>query len=344
MLDDRRYKIIKFVSAVVLLLTFSCAHATIIYGHRGARGLMPENTIPGYEYSLKQGIKYVDIDIAMTKDGVLVAQHDLTLNPDLTRDAKGRWIKRLPIIKEMTLHQLQRYDVGTIKPNTKYATLFSHQKSLDHIKIPTLKAVIDYIKKEAGESVHFQIEIKTDPANPAISVTPKKIVYALNNLLIEEHISSRTKVQAFDWQCLLLLQAINKEVSTAFLTSLEEEETMRNPNPRIAGLWTGGFLLKNYSSLPEMIKSLGGTWWDAQDTELNQKNIAQAHQLGLKVAAWSWSERTGKDIDLPLINKLIALHVDGIITDRPDLLVKGVELNGIQFKKQSHKHSHHHIF
>ena len=309
----------KYIVSGLLWLGFTSGNATIIYGHRGARGLMPENSLPGFEMALKQGVDYVDLDIAMTKDGVLVVQHDLILNPDLTRDAKGTWVIRPLIVKNMTLNQIQTYDVGKIKPNTAYAKLFRHQKSVEKTKISTLKEVIEYVKKEAGNRVGFQIEIKTDPTAPNISVSSEQIVAALDQLIREEQIVSRTKVQAFDWQSLLLLQKLNKDVITGYLTSLEQEKSMKNPDPRIAGKWTGGFLLKNYSSLPQMIQSLGGDWWDAQDIEINQKNLEEAHRQGLKVAAWSWPERTGKEVDRVLINRLIALKVDGIITDRPDL-------------------------
>jgi len=314
--------------SVLLFFILQCwyvnAYSLIICGHRGARGLAPENTLPAYQAAIKQGVDYVDLDVAMTKDGVLVVQHDLTLNPDLTRDAKGHWIKNNNVIvKNLTLKQLQTYDVGRINPTTHYATLFPSQKSVNNTRIPTLQQVIHYVKKIAGNHVGFQIEIKTDPTRPDQSVSPEKMAVALEKIMIQEQIVHRTKVQAYDWRCLFLLQKMNPNIITAYITDLDQEKIMRNPDPSIAGLWTGGALLKNYhNSLPKMIKALGGTFWDAQDMELTKKQVLQAHRLGLKVATWSWPERTGKEVDVPLIKKLIAMHVDEVITDRPDIIMR----------------------
>src|SRR5512135_2602502 len=82
-----------------------------IYAHRAGRGLMPEQTLPAYVFALRLGVDYVDMDIGMTKDGVLVITHDLTLNPDLTRDQNGRWITDQIPIRSLTLRELQKYDV-----------------------------------------------------------------------------------------------------------------------------------------------------------------------------------------------------------------------------------------
>jgi glycerophosphoryl diester phosphodiesterase len=315
------------VKAVRIMMFFGvcfswCVYGTTVYGHRGARGLAPENTLPAYEVALAHHVDYVDLDVTMTKDGELVVQHDLTLNPDLTRDEKGRWVKSSIVVKELTLKQLQTYDVGKINPKTPYASLFKAQKSIDKTPIPTLRDVIRYVKEHADSRVGFQIELKTDPTKPEHSVASDKIVKALAQLIREEDVVSRTKVQAYDWQCLLMLQKLNPAIPTAYITDSEQEKVMRDHNPVIAGQWSAGFLLKNYhNSIPEMIHALGGTYWDAEDTELTSEKIAEAHRLGLKVSAWSWPEKVGKDVDIKLIKKLIAMHVDGIITDRPDVVM-----------------------
>jgi len=297
-------------------------HSITIYGHRGARGLAPENTLPAYKVALMQGVDYVDLDVAMTKDGVVVVQHDLTLNPDLTRDSTGNWIKNDElVVKNLTLKQLQTYDVGKIKPKTDYAALFPAQIPVNHTRIPTLRQVIHYVKSIAGDSVGFQIEIKTDPTQPNLSVTPQKIVLALEKIIKEEGIVNRTKIQAFDWRCLLLLQKINPKIKTAYITDINLEKTMLNTDPSIAGQWSAGKLLKDYhSSIPEMINTLGGKSWDAQDIQMTSEKVKEAHRLGLKIDVWSSPSYSGKDVDVVLIKKLIAMHVDGIITDRPDIV------------------------
>ena len=113
---------------LVLALALAAApvHALDLQGHRGARGLLPENTLPSFQRALELGVTTLELDIAITKDGVLVIHHDPTLNPDITRDASGRFLEqRGPAINSLTWAQLQTYDVGRIKPGTDYARQFS---------------------------------------------------------------------------------------------------------------------------------------------------------------------------------------------------------------------------
>lgn len=298
------------------------ASALDLYGHRGARGLSPENTLPAYRTALAVGVDYVDMDVGMTKDAVVVVQHNVALNPDITRDKKGHWIKKNNLfIKNLTFKQLQTYDVGRIKPGTEYSQLFPSQWPVDGTHIPSLKQVIDYVKKVAGNQVGFQIEIKTDPSKPNATVSPKKLATALAQIIEQEGILDRVQVQAFDWRCLLALQKINPNIPTEYLTDKNGEAKMRSKDPKVAGLWTAGRLLKNYdNSIPKMIAALGGQFWGPQDIELTLQRVKAAHQLGLKVVAWTWPKQTGQEIDVPITEQLMTMGVDGIITDRPDIV------------------------
>jgi glycerophosphoryl diester phosphodiesterase len=208
-----------------------------IYGHRGARGLMPEQTLPAYVAVLRLGVDYVDMDVGMTKDGVLVITHDLTLNPDLTRDENGRWITdRIPI-KSLTLRELQKYDVGRLKPGTKYGSYFPYQRPVDHTPIPTLREVVRLVKKIAGDKVGFQIEIKTDPTQPELTASPKEFAQALHQLIAEEGIANRTEVQAFDWRCLIDLSRLSGTIKTAYLSD-HTTEMMNDTEKRDLDCWS----------------------------------------------------------------------------------------------------------
>ncbi|OGT46899.1 MAG: hypothetical protein A3E83_08980 [Gammaproteobacteria bacterium RIFCSPHIGHO2_12_FULL_41_20] len=295
-----------------------------VYGHRGARGLAPESTLPGYRVSITTGVDYVDLDVVMTKDHTVVVYHDLALNPDITRDKTKRWLKTHDIlVKDLSYTELLQYDVGRINPFSKYARLFPNQKPIDGAVIPTLTETIRYIKKIASPTIKFQIEIKLDPSQPERGYSPIEMATAVAKIIKAEGISQRTEIQSFDWRCLLALQKITPTIPTAYLTDDRRTQLMYDRNPRIAGMWTAGYLLKDYYySLPYMIAVLGGKLWDPQDIQVTQKNLQEAHQLGLKVSVWSSAEYYGKDIDLSEIKKLIALGVDGVITDRPDLLMR----------------------
>ena len=174
-----------------------------IYAHRAGRGLMPEQTLPAYIAALRLGVDYVDMDIGMTRDGVLVITHNLTLNPDLTRDQSGRWITEPIPIRSLTLRELQKYDVGRLKPGTQYASYFPHQRPVDHTPIPTLREIVRLVKRVAGDKVGFQIEIKNDPTQPELTASPKDFAKALYQLITQEDIGDRTEIQAYDWRCLI---------------------------------------------------------------------------------------------------------------------------------------------
>lgn len=309
------------ITMLLSCLVLNSSYAFDVYGHRGARGLAPENTLPAYTKAIQLGVDYVDMDVAMTKDHQFVVQHDLQLNPDLTRDAKGEWIKETPLIHEMALNALQTYDVGRIKPGTRYAAYFPAQIPVDKTAIPTLSATIQYVKSHAPQ-MGFQIEIKTNPYRPEMTEAPDVLAKALATILTQENIIERTQVQSFDWRVLTALQAINPNIHTAYLTSIDNEKYFNDPDPKIAGFLTGGKLLKDYDhSFPKLIHALGGTYWDPEDRELTAAQLKIAHDLHMKVITWTFTENAGHDIDWGETKRMIQLGVDGIITDRPDLVI-----------------------
>lgn len=288
-----------------------------VYGHRGARGLSPEQTMPAYETALRIGVDYVDMDIGITKDGVIVITHDLGLNPNLTRDASGNWVEEATLIKNMTLDEIQTYDVGRLKPGTDYAGYFPHQYGMDNVKIPTLKEAIQFVKQVAGNKVGFQIEIKTNPTLPNDTVTPAEFAKALYELMVSEDIINRTEVQAFDWRCLIELNKLNPDVKTAYLT----DHTTVKLDDTEDGTWTAGLLPKDFNySLPQMVHYSGGYCWEPLETDLTQAALGKAHNLGLKVVPWGWPEEEGTEFSYDMAETLIDWKVDGIISDRPDIL------------------------
>ena len=113
-----------------------------LQGHRGTRGNAPENTIAAFEKALAIGVSTLEMDAAITADGVVVVSHDPALNPAIARDASGQWLKgRGPLIKSLTHAQLQAYDVGRLDPASSYAKQYPTQQAKDGERLPTLAAV-----------------------------------------------------------------------------------------------------------------------------------------------------------------------------------------------------------
>src|SRR5438105_12746951 len=128
------------IGAAAAALIAMAASAFDLEGHRGARGLAPENTLAAFKRALSIGVTTIETDLAVTRDDVLVISHDPLLNPDIVRHPDGRWLtEKGPAIRTLTLAELKRYDVGRLNPGSRYATQFPLQQSADGERFPTLR-------------------------------------------------------------------------------------------------------------------------------------------------------------------------------------------------------------
>src|SRR5512139_555162 len=119
------------VGSLVWLLLPPMTFAFDLQGHRGARGLAPENTLPAFATALSLGVTTLELDTGVTKDGIVVISHNSGLNPDITRDKDGKWLgKPGPAIYSLTYAELQTYEVGRINPFSNYAKSFPEQKAV----------------------------------------------------------------------------------------------------------------------------------------------------------------------------------------------------------------------
>jgi glycerophosphoryl diester phosphodiesterase len=297
-----------------------------LYGHRGARGLAPENTLAGFGVALALGVDVVDMDVVVTADGIVVASHDLFLNPNFTRDANGAVVGREQYrVNALRLSQVRQFDVGVLDRSSAYAQAFPDQRDAPGAHIPTLAEAIRYTRAVAGDSVGFQVEIKNEPAYPEWSPAPEALAATVAQVLQAEGVVERTEVQAFDWRCLYALQRIDERIVTQYLTQGDSLAQLRSSDPAVAGMWTGGALLADHGdSIPRMIAALGGRMWGAQDTELTPAAVDAAHRAGLRVVVWNWPDEPGRvrpaDGTSGSMARMLDLGVDGIIHDRPDVI------------------------
>jgi glycerophosphoryl diester phosphodiesterase len=155
------------------------AHAFELQGHRGARGLLPENTLPSFERAIALGVTTLELDIAITSDGVLVIYHDPTLNPAITRDASGQFLERRgPPIHSLSWAQLQTYDVGRLNPRSDYTRNYPDQQPVDGTRIPRLSDLFDLVKRVGDDKIRFAIETKLRPTHPDETPAPEPFARA----------------------------------------------------------------------------------------------------------------------------------------------------------------------
>ncbi len=268
-----------------------------LQGHRGARGLFPENTLEGVQAALRLGVDSFEIDVAVTRDHVPVVHHDPALNPDLAR-RDGHWIGAPgPLIRDLALADLAAFDVGRIRPGSAYAQRYASQAPHDGARIPTLAAVLSL-------EARFNVELKLMPAHPDWTVRPEEMVERVLAVVDDIGAAGRVTIQSFDWRAPRHVRRIRPEIPRGWLT---EAKTIA-----AAALWRGlADAPTLIDAVPEAIAAEGGGTWTPFHTELTPALLARAQQLGLRVIPWTVNDPAD-------MRRLIDWGVDGLITDWPD--------------------------
>ncbi len=309
---------------IALMQSTADTRAFDLQGHRGGRGLWPENTLPGFAGALTLGVDTLELDCAVTKDGVVVLSHDPLLNPEITRDAAGKFIETHgPSFRSLTYAELQKYDVGRIRPGTPYAALYPDQKGMDGIRIPRLADLFALVKKSGNTTVRFNIETKITPQKPDETVGAQAFAEAVAKVVREAKMEKRAAIQSFDWRTLAAVKKIAPEIETVALTTLRPgggnvAPGAPGPSPSLGGLDVDDF----GGSIPKAVKAIGASVWSPNWGDVAEAQVKEAQGLGLRVIPWTINESADME-------KFIEMGVDGIITDRPDRLRAVLKTKGL---------------
>lgn len=290
--------------------------------HRGGRALLPENTLPAFANALSMGVDTLELDVGVTADGEVVVSHERGLNPDLARDAGGAYVAApgTPLVK-LRLDEVRTYDVGQIRPDSAYAKQFPDQRAVPGTRIPPLSELFALVRKSGNSRVRLNIETKIDPNHPDQSLDPQAFVAKLLGLIETETFSDRVMIQSFDWRTLQLVQQQAPKIPTVYLT-LQRGSSQTVALDKATN-WTAGFSPADHGgSLPRTIKAAGGAIWSPYFGDVTAALISEAHDLRLRVVVWTVNKRED-------MTRMIELGVDGMISDRPDLLRVVAGENGI---------------
>jgi glycerophosphoryl diester phosphodiesterase len=223
----------------------------LVHGHRGARTVRPENTMAAFEYAIKAGADYIELDVSVSSDNIVVVNHDLTMNRSICQGPEGE-----TAIRRLTLAQIRQWDCGTLRNKD-----FPRQEPVPGARVPTLEEVLAL----GGKSkVLFNIELKMDANRPEL--TPERPIFArmVVDLVRKYRLEKRTLLQSFD---LPLMAELRKIV----------------PDWTLAALWAS--LPRDYA---EISAEAGGmTMVNPHYMLVSRERVAQAHAAGLKVAAWT---------------------------------------------------------
>lgn len=293
-----------------------------IQGHRGARGLHPENTLPSFETALDLGVTTLELDLHFTADNIVVIWHDEAINYDKCRLPDGVTEETLGIdddslifsanplqISRLTLEQVQAF-ICDLNPDTaRFPTQNNSGTDLaqNNYQIQTLDALFTFVETYSNSEdkteeqrlnasqVLFNIETKRQVNNLGAigddfdGENAGAFELAILDIIYEHDMLERVIVQSFDHRSVWTIKAVEPDITIAVLTN------------------RGRVQLAFYAEKNADI-------WSPNYTQLTQSLIDEAHELGLRVIPWTVN-------DSQSMQSLIEMGVDGIITDYPDMLL-----------------------
>ncbi len=280
-----------YIIFVLMLVSCQSNRHIEVQGHRGCRGLLPENSIPAFKKALDLGVNTLELDLAISKDHLVVVSHEPFMNHEIALDTLGQPISEVNEtsfnLYNMTYSQIKKFDCGS-----KIHPRFPDQKKVKVYK-PLLEEVFKLAENESKQTINYNIEIKSLPEYDTV-FTPKvnEFVSLVLEVLKQNNVEQRTVLQSFDIRALEAIKAQNPTIATSLL--VDENENILNK-------------LSQLSYKPEVISPY---------FKLLDKTLVQSLQAeGYNIIPWTLNETDD-------INLMIAYGVDGIISDYPDQVIE----------------------
>lgn len=232
-------------------MTLDAAPKILVHGHRGARAVRPENTLPAFEYAISTGVDVLELDLAVTRDDVLVVSHDSQINRAICQGPEGE-----AAIRKLTLAQVRQFDCGALKNPD-----FPRQQKVPGTRIPTLDEVFALANRGI---FHFNIETKSDPKKPELAPEPRRFAELVADAVRRHKLQSRVIVQSFDFRTLHALKEIAPEL-------------------RLSALY-GGFP-KDFVDISR--EAGGAAIVSPHHLLVTAGKVRKAHEAGIQVVPWT---------------------------------------------------------
>jgi glycerophosphoryl diester phosphodiesterase len=285
-------------------------------GHRGARGLRPENTLAAFGKALQIGVTTLELDTGVSQDGVVIVSHERIASPLECRDTApaSPGDPDYPYIgkpwKELTVAQIKTLDCGMRNPPSPASDPFRPtQEAVPGTRMPTLAEVIALTERYGANTVQLNIETKLDPTRPSETVDPQTFARRLVETLREHKVVRRSTLQSFDWRTLVEAKKLEPKLRTV---ALAQNATIFPGTP-----WSAGVTFSTPNPMTGEVaraaKSIGASILSPNYGNTPDSLIGESHTLGLPVIPWTIN-------DAPSMAEAIDRGVDGIITDYPDRL------------------------
>lgn len=263
-------------------------------GHRGSRGLMPENTIPAMHKAIDLGVTTLEMDVVISKDKKVVVSHDPYFNSDITTTPDGKTLSKSEASKlllySMNYNEIKKYDVG-LKPHPT----FPRQQKIA-VQKPLLSELIQsteaYATQKGLKPLWYNIETKSKAGTDGINhPAPAEFVDLLVEILKKEDIENRTVIQSFDMRTLQVVHAKYPSIKTSLLMENNDKRTLDEQ-------------LKDLGYVPEI--------YSPHFALVTAALVKACHEKNMKIIPWTINTKAD-------IERIKAMGVDGIITDYPDL-------------------------
>ncbi|SPE40357.1 Glycerophosphoryl diester phosphodiesterase [Candidatus Sulfopaludibacter sp. SbA3] len=199
------------LAILVSILMFASPSRILVHGHRGARAMRPENTLPAFEYAIGIGADVLELDMAVTRDNVLVVSHDPILEPPVCSGPQPK-----AVIHELTLAEVKQWDCGAIRNPG-----FPKQQPIAGTRMPTLDEVFTL----AGPSrVELNIETKSFPDKPEYTPSPEQFARLVLQQVRKHKLEKRVILQSFDFRTLRAMKELAPEIRRAALTETDPRD------------------------------------------------------------------------------------------------------------------------
>ncbi|OGR60578.1 MAG: hypothetical protein A2X36_13195 [Elusimicrobia bacterium GWA2_69_24] len=281
------------LSALILLAALPAGAAgkgPAVHGHRGCRGILPENTLSAFKEALRLGVDVLELDTGVSRDGVVVISHNRELDPAICLGPDGKPAKPEPI-HSLTLAELKAYDCGTLK-NPR----FPGQSPRPGERIPSLAELFALAK---DSKVEFNIETKLVPGEPDVTPSPEEFAGRLVSVVNEYGLQSRVIVQSFDRRTLEAVRKLEPRIRLAMLTS------------------------DNLLDFAAVAKAQKVDIISPDQLWITKADVDALHAAGVQVAPWTVNDEKGWA-------RMLELGVDAVITDYPGALIAWLKKRGLR--------------
>ncbi len=283
-----------FLVIMMTGMTVAAAAQIQVHGHRGARAAMPENSLPAFEYAIAQGVDVLELDLAVTKDNVLVVSHD----PEMSKvfcQAPTPELSAQRVIRQMPLKQVKQWDCGALgNPE------FPKQKKIPGTTLPTLDEVFAATK---GSRVEYNIETKIFKNKPELTPSPEEFSKLVLAVVKKHGLEARVILQSFDERTLIAMKPLSSKIRLSMLTPTSMADAMKN--------WV------------ETTKAAGASIASPHFRTVTKERVEEAHRAGFQVVPWTANEPAQWQA-------LVDAGADAIISDDPAALIAWLKSKGLR--------------